>query len=366
MPRMSSAARDAARQVQVIAADASNGAALAARLLAALEPAVGFDDAEVIAVDPDSLLFTRLLAYRGDRLPHFAFFLRDVYLVAREPDWLSFPRLLREGGGAAVFHERFKLWLRAHPPAMTQSAFTAWWRAQQSPPGGGLRFGLAHRGNWVAVLQLARWTPGPGFSASHLDLLDRLAPTLGLAFARTLAGTSDASASRDTPAAGHMTFSQDRRLVAIDSSGDAWLERLPDDGLRRFGVDVPIAVQSVVNLLWATGNPSAVSHVADRFGINVTIQGERARSVGPESAAGGALFSLSLTRTAWGRAHPVFRMLSSRQRDVAVAVAEGLSDAAIAAQMGVGAATIHERVQTLHRVLGTSTRPALVAALSRG
>jgi len=279
---MSSTARDAARQVQVIAADASNGAALAARLLAALEPAVGFDDAEVIAVDPDSLLFTRLLAYRGDRLPHFAFFLRDVYLVAREPDWLSFPRLLREGGGAAVFHERFELWLRAHPPAMSQSAFTAFWRAQQSPPGGGLRFGLAHRGNWVAVLQLARWTPGPGFSASHLDLLDRLAPTLGLAFARTLAGTSDASASRDTPAAGHMTFSQDRRLVAIDSSGDAWLERLPDDGLRRFGVDVPIAVQSVVNLLWTTGNPSAVSHVADRFGVNVTIQGERARSVGPE------------------------------------------------------------------------------------
>ena len=139
MPRMSSAARDAARQVQVIAADASNGAALAARLLAALEPAVGFDDAEVIAVDPDSLLFTRLLAYRGDRLPHFAFFLRDVYLVAREPDWLSFPRLLREGGGAAVFHERFELWLRAHPPAMSQSAFTAFWRAQQSPPGGGLR-----------------------------------------------------------------------------------------------------------------------------------------------------------------------------------------------------------------------------------
>lgn len=59
-------------------------------------------------------------------------------------------------------------------------------------------------------------------------------------------------------------------------------------------------------------------------------------------------------------------MLSSRQRDVAVAVAEGLSDDAIAAQMGVGAATIHEHVQTLHRVLGTSTRPALVAALSRG
>src|SRR5690349_18466594 len=92
VPRMSSVARDTAEHVRAIAADASSGAALAERLLAALEPAVGFDDAEVIAVDPDSLLFTRLLAYRGDRLPHFAFFLRDVYLVSREPDWLSLPR----------------------------------------------------------------------------------------------------------------------------------------------------------------------------------------------------------------------------------------------------------------------------------
>ena len=159
MPRMSSTARDAARQVQVIAADASNGAALAARLLAALEPGGGVRRRRGHRGGSRFLLFTPLLAYRGDRLPPFAFFLRDVYLVAREPDWLSFPRLLRDGGGAAVFHERFELWLRAHPPAMSQSAFTAFWRAQQSPPGGGLRFGLAHRGNWVAVLQLARWTP---------------------------------------------------------------------------------------------------------------------------------------------------------------------------------------------------------------
>ncbi|HEY3079296.1 MAG TPA: hypothetical protein VGM69_05255 [Chloroflexota bacterium] len=86
----------------------------------------------------------------GDRVPHFAFFLWDVYLVSREPDWPSLPRLLREGGGAAVFHERFERWLRARPPAMSQSAFAEFRRAQQSPPGGGLRFGLAHRGSWLA------------------------------------------------------------------------------------------------------------------------------------------------------------------------------------------------------------------------
>src|SRR6266498_3214218 len=150
VPRMSS-----------LALDASSASSLAERLLAALEPLMRFDDAEVLAVDADSLLFTRLLAYRGERLAHFAFFLRDVYLVAREPEWLSLPRLLREGGGAAVFHERFEGWLRARPPAMSQAAFTRYWRQLQSPAGGGLRYGLAHRGRWVAILQLARWQPGP-------------------------------------------------------------------------------------------------------------------------------------------------------------------------------------------------------------
>jgi DNA-binding NarL/FixJ family response regulator len=75
---------------------------------------------------------------------------------------------------------------------------------------------------------------------------------------------------------------------------------------------------------------------------------------------------VSLGRTPLGRTHPVFRLLSARQRDVAVAGAEGLGDDAIAARMGVAAATIHDHVRVLHRALGTNTRPALVAALSHG
>src|SRR6187401_131047 len=80
MPRTSLLAADTIRNVNAIARDASNAASLAERLLAALQPVLKFDDAEVLAVDSESLLFTRLLAYHGERLPHFAFFLRDVYL----------------------------------------------------------------------------------------------------------------------------------------------------------------------------------------------------------------------------------------------------------------------------------------------
>ena len=370
VPRMSSLARDTLGAIRRIALDASSASSLAERLLAALEPLVRFDDAEVLAVDADSLLFTRLLAYRGDRLPHFAFFLRDVYLVAREPDWLSLPRLLREGGGAAVFHERFEGWLRARPPAMSQAAFTRYWRQLQSPPGGGLRYGLAHRGRWVAILQLARWQPGPGFTASHLETLDRLAPVLGAAFARRLVGSADLVAQRETPEAGHMLFNDQRRLLTVDRSAEAWLRRLPDDGLRPFGVDVPVAIQSVVNCLWASADPMVVSHVADSRGVNVTIRAERARFVErkpghvPTDAA--PLFSVSLAATPWGAGHPAYRLLTARLREVALAVADGLGDEAIAVRLGISPATVHEHVQALHGVVGTKTRPALVATLNRG
>ena len=370
VPRMSSLARDTIAAIRRIALDASSASSLAERLLAALEPLVRFDDAEVLAVDADSLLFTRLLAYRGDRLPHFAFFLRDVYLVAREPDWLSLPRLLREGGGAAAFHERFEGWLRARPPAMGQAAFTRFWRRLQSPPGGGLRYGLAHRGRWVAVLQLARWQPGPGFTASHLEILDRLAPVLGAAFAQRLVGNADLVAQRETPDAGHMLFTPQRRLLTLDRSAEAWLRRLPDDGLRPFGVDVPVAIQSVVNCLFASADSVVLSHVADRQGVNVTIRAERARFIERERGRvpmnDAALFSVSLAATPWGVGHPAYRLLTARLREVALAVADGLGDEAIAARLGVSPATVHEHVQALHAVVGTKTRPALVATLNRG
>jgi DNA-binding CsgD family transcriptional regulator len=320
----------------------------------------------VLAIDGESLLFTRLLAYRGERLPHFAFFLRDVYLVSREPEWLSIERLLTEGGGSAAFHEGLDRWLRAPPPEMTQRAFTRYWRKQLSPAGGGLRFGIAHRRRWLGVLQLARWEPGPGFTASQLELLDRLAPALGVAFARHLVGAAAVSGGPEPPPPGQLLFDARRRLAVLDESAEAWLARLPDDGLQPFGVDVPVAVQSVVNHLSAGAETPARSRVADRYGLGVTIRGERARRLRPgRSASASALYSVTVSRTPWGPEHPALVMLTARQRDIATAVAEGLGDERIAKRLGVGPATVHDQVMKLHRLVGTTTRPGLVATLNR-
>src|SRR5919112_3578009 len=97
--------RRALEQLRLIADDASSAELVADRALAVLESAVPFDDGALFAVDESSLLFTRLLAYRGQVPEAMQAWLRETYLVAREPGALHFPRLLRRGGGAATFHE---------------------------------------------------------------------------------------------------------------------------------------------------------------------------------------------------------------------------------------------------------------------
>ena len=146
----------ALEQLRLIAADASSAELLAGRTLAVLDSAVPFDDGALFGVDESTLLFNRLLAYRGQAPEAMRAWLRDTYLVAREPGALHFPTLLSAGGGSATFHEDGDRWLRAVPPPLSARALTQAWRLWESPPGGALRYGLAHRHRWVAALQLAR------------------------------------------------------------------------------------------------------------------------------------------------------------------------------------------------------------------
>ena len=66
-------------------------------------------------------------------------------------------------------------------------------------------------------------------------------------------------------------------------------------------------------------------------------------------------------------AAPVMRPgLTGAQWAVARLVARGDSDQEIAAELQLSIATVHEHVSALHRLLGTSTRPRLVATLAGG
>jgi DNA-binding CsgD family transcriptional regulator len=76
--------RRALEQLRLIATDASSAELLAERALTVLDTAVPFDDGALFGVDESTLLFNRLLAYRGQAPEAMRAWLRDTYLaVAR-------------------------------------------------------------------------------------------------------------------------------------------------------------------------------------------------------------------------------------------------------------------------------------------
>jgi DNA-binding CsgD family transcriptional regulator len=374
MPRLSAIERHAAERLRLAERDSSTAPALAARALGILEDALAFDEAYVLAVDAESLLFTRLLAYRGNRFDRLVHWLRDVYLVG-EPALIEgaiFPNLMRSHRGLWIAHERTDRWIGDVPRPANPRAFAAAWRAVGSPPGGGVRFGFADRGRWVAALQAGRWQPGAGFERHHAELLRRVGPRLARALAdrlRPIRSMLDRE-EEPIPHRGNLLFDPNRQLAFIDGPGNAWLGRFPDDGVSAHGMAVPVAVQGLVNYLTRYPVADATSHLVDKLGIAIEVradrtsrlvdQGPRKRSfppepgewvhvaIGPDDRAG---------RT-------TSRRLTPRQRTIADALSAGLADRAIAASLGITRNTMRDHAAALHEAFGTRTRSELVAALA--
>jgi DNA-binding CsgD family transcriptional regulator len=348
--------RRALDQLRLIAADATSAELVADRALAVLDAAVPFDDGALFAVDPSSLLFTRLLAYRGRAPEAMTEWLRNVYLVAREPGSLHFPTLLRHGGGSAAFHEDGERWLRADPPPVDARTLTQAWRMWESPPGGALRYGLTHRHRWIGALQLARLEPGRGFRAGELQFLDRAAPTLARALAARMSAPGPVPAPR--PPVGQVVFDERRRVRAVSASGGQWIDLLARDAT---GPPVPVALQALVGHLAASGRDSGSLVAADRDGGRVLLRAEpalRMDDVGDVVRG----YSVSIAAAPLGPGDP---RLTGAQWAVAQAAARGDSDQEIAAALHLSAATVHEHIGALHRLLATGTRARLVAVLGR-
>jgi DNA-binding CsgD family transcriptional regulator len=215
-----------------------------------------------------------------------------------------------------------------------------------------VRYGLAHRHRWVGALQLSRLDPGRGFRPAELDFLDRAAPALARALAALLAPATPAA---DRPPAGHVTFDADRRLVSMSASGERWLARLAPDAL---APAVPVAVQSLVGHLAGTSVDAGAVSALTADGEEVRLSAEPALRLAPDGTPGRG-WSVTI-----GSAPVSARGLTGAQWSVAQAVARGDSDREIAAALHLSPATVHEHVAALHALLGTGTRPRLVAVLA--
>ena len=373
MPRLSALERDALERLRRAELDSTTAPALASRALAIFEEALAFDEAYILAVDAESLLFTRLLAYRGRQFDRLVYWLRNVYLVS-EPAVMEgaiFPNLMRRYGGLWVAHEQIARWIGQVPTPEDPSAFATAWRAAGSPPGGGVRFGFADRGRWVAAIQAGRWRPGNGFDRHHADFLRRAGPQLAQSLARLLRPRRSHAEQRHSaaPDRGNLLFDPNRQLAFMDAPGDAWLRRLPEDGVSGHGMAVPVAVQSLVNYLARYPVADASSHLVDQAGTGVRIRADRTSRLAEE---GPRRRIIPTERGGWVHiaiekddqvARMAARRLTPRQQAVAEALSTGLADRQIAASMGISLNTVREYAATLHTAFGTRTRSELIAAL---
>jgi len=362
MPRLTERGRRALDQIRLIAADASDAGLLARRALDAIDTAVPFDDGAIFGIDHGSRVFNRLLAYRGAEPDALRGWIRDVYLVAREPGAMHFPTLLASGGVAA-YHEEAERWLRAPPPPVPARMLREAWRQWESPAGGVFRYGLAHPRRWIAALQLSRLEPGAGFRPGELELIDRIAPTLARALAERMASPSRPEPGGDPPA-GHLSFDERRRVVSISESGALWLSSLAEGDAGEAGDStrggVPVAVQALLSRLAGSDDRAARLTATAADGRPVELTAERAVRLDPERSeeiAGG--YSVRVSRASLDAS-----ALTGAQWAVAEAVARGLSDREMADALQISPATVHEHVAALHELLGTSTRPRLVAELA--
>lgn len=223
-----------------------------------------------------------------------------------------------------------------------------------------MRYGLFVAGRPVAALQMARWRDGDGFRPSELDLLARTGPTLARGLDRLLRPSTrgeDVAGPRPPPS-GYLTF-DDRRGVAYgDRAGMAWLERLPDDGPVSRHLRAPVVIQSCVSWLRAEGDGTVLLHNADRYGLAVTVSGTVPEPIGARNGPRHFHIGVSAARLT------IVGSLTPRQRQVADALAEGPSDAAIAARLGIAASTVHDHVARLHVITGINTCGSLVANLA--
>jgi DNA-binding CsgD family transcriptional regulator len=322
-----------------------------------LRTGVDFDEGHLFAVDPRSLLLTGLLAYRGENLARLAGWLRDVYLVG-EPadDAVTILALLRSHGGPIALHERLDRCFGVLSPGISQRSWQRHWRLPKSPPGGGARLCIAHRRQWVGVLQLSRWQAGPGFAPHDLELLRRAAPTIGAGLAARL---TPAAGTAPGPDRGHLLFGGDRRLAHVDEPGQEWLIRLRSGAIPASELPTPVAVQSAVSYATRYGAKISVRLVdRRRHGVLVTAS----REIHAAERGRGVFVTIEGGPAAWN--DPLMQRLTLRQQEIAALVATGLPDKAIAERLVISRTTVHGHVARLHATAGTSTRPALAARLS--
>src|SRR6185437_4476244 len=201
MPRLSAIQGEVRERITRLARQALSPGALGEAIMAAIRSAIPCDVHSLYAVDPDSLLFTRVLAGSGgERLCGSRLhWLRHTYLV-RQPGICNPPGMMQLGLPAVALHEDLRRCVGAAPALLGTDSPLAWWHRFHEVEGVPFRNVLpafcAVDGRWVAGLTLVRADPDAAwFKPADVALLRVVAPIIGRAVRAALARERAATAS---------------------------------------------------------------------------------------------------------------------------------------------------------------------------
>lgn len=365
MPRQSRAEAVTRRRIDELAASGLGPNDLADRLLTALDAAIPSDGQRLFAVDPATLLLARLLAASDDDAAARLEWLREVYLTTPPMEFGQFPWLMRAGLPAVALQDRpDRSW--GYSPAVRELLAPSEWRAvyhQYDSPAGGCLLACFHaEGRWVAALGVHRRAAGDSYRSGEVELLRRLAPSIGRAFAVALrreAAAGDLGAPAPAPdASGVFILDHRSQILFSTRAGEEWAALLAEHERQR-GTTLPTAVWSVVRGLEAAEHLVACTVVAPSPAGPVRVEASRG------SQPGSVAVVLGSARPAQPPEAPPAWPLTPAEREIVRAVVQGLGNHQLAEQLYVSENTIQTHLHHIYAKLDVHSRSQLVARYFR-
>ncbi len=369
MPRLSAIQNEARERISRLARQALPPGELGEAIMAAICSAIPCDAHTLYAVDPDSLLFTRVLA--GSSGPNGAsrlHWLRHTYLV-RQPGICNPPGMMHLGLPAVALHEDLRRCVDAAPTLVGTDSPLAWWHRFHEVEGVPFRNILAAfcaaDGRWVAGLTLVRADPDIAwFKPSDVAFLQVVTPIIGRAVRAALARERAAVASRGGPdaapgtAIGVIVLGRDGRVQSRNPAADGWIDALRETWIPQSpGIpQLPTAVWAALAALRsAREEPEAsVLHVSSRRGM---VRIEASWGVGEEAA----MVALAPVSPPAPPRLPDDWPLTPQERRVLAGMAQGLTNRQIAAGLSVSERTVVSHLEHAYEKLGVHSRTQLLA-----
>lgn len=366
MPRLSAPQMQARERIVRLAERALPPERLGEAIMAAIRLAIPGDGESLFAVDPESLLFTRVLAGSGG--PYAAgrlHWLRHTYLV-RQPGRCNPPGMMRLGLPAVALHEELGRCAGATPTLLDTDSPQAWWHRFHEIEGVPFRNVLAASfaadGRWVAGLTLVRADPAAAsFRQTDLAFLRAVAPSIGRAIRSALTRETAALVPDGSPGAaiGVLALGQGGRVQFRNAAADAWI-----DALRETWVPEAPGIPQLPTAVWAA---LAALRSGREESLLPALRVPTARGMLRIEASWGAdetaMIVLAPERPPAPPHMPDDWPLTPQERRVLAAVAQGLTNRQIAVQFSVSEHTIVSHLAHAYEKLEVHSRTQLLARL---